>query len=169
MRHPAEAIGTISGNRQAASTSIIDVWAKATPVARRNLLSQQHLVGLRCLDSTLKRILVVYLPQLEVDINNEGDLCDEWITGTTPDAAGKMQPVKVWANLVFHNFNKLARPYADFSKSMKGKTIKKIPADNAVIPLPGEDPPAAHSQSPLRNPGVVQTWVAVRQSNQRGS
>ena len=77
MRHPAEAIGTISGNRQATSTSIIDVWAKATPVARRNLLSQQHLVGLRCLDSTSKRILVVYLPQLEVDINNDGDLCDE--------------------------------------------------------------------------------------------
>eukprot|EP00957_Ditylum_brightwellii_P011404 862180-Ditylum_brightwellii.AAC.1 len=51
-----------------------------------------------------------------------------------------MQPVKVSANLVFHNFNELARPYADFSKSMKGKTIKKIPADNAVISPPGEDP-----------------------------
>eukprot|EP00957_Ditylum_brightwellii_P112555 8580318-Ditylum_brightwellii.AAC.1 len=56
------------------------------------------------------------------------------------DAAGKMQPVKVSANLVFHNFNELACLYADFPKSMKGKTIKKIPADNAVIPLPGEDP-----------------------------
>eukprot|EP00957_Ditylum_brightwellii_P188823 14373048-Ditylum_brightwellii.AAC.1 len=55
------------------------------------------------------------------------------------NAAGKMQPIKVFANLVFHNFNELARPYADFPKSMKGKTIKKIPADNAVIPLPGED------------------------------
>eukprot|EP00957_Ditylum_brightwellii_P051946 3940225-Ditylum_brightwellii.AAC.1 len=91
MRHPAEAIGTTSGNCQASSTSIINVWAKAMPVAHCNLLSQQHLVGLHCLDSTLKRILVVYLPQLEVDINKEGNLCDKWITGTTSDAAGKMQ------------------------------------------------------------------------------
>eukprot|EP00957_Ditylum_brightwellii_P139574 10637300-Ditylum_brightwellii.AAC.1 len=65
MRHPAEAIGTISSNRQSTSTSIIDMWAKATPVARRNLLSQQHLIGLCHLDSTSKCILVVYLPQLE--------------------------------------------------------------------------------------------------------
>eukprot|EP00957_Ditylum_brightwellii_P168977 12862167-Ditylum_brightwellii.AAC.1 len=50
-----------------------------------------------------------------------------------------MQPIKVSANLVFHNFNELAHPYADFPKSMKGETIKKIPADNAVIPPPGED------------------------------
>eukprot|EP00957_Ditylum_brightwellii_P136961 10444680-Ditylum_brightwellii.AAC.1 len=51
-----------------------------------------------------------------------------------------MQPVKVSANLVFHNFNKLACPYADFPKSMKGTTIKKIPADNNVITSHGEDP-----------------------------
>eukprot|EP00957_Ditylum_brightwellii_P066306 5033288-Ditylum_brightwellii.AAC.1 len=50
-----------------------------------------------------------------------------------------MQPVKVSANLVFHYFNKLACPYADFPKSMKGKQIKKIPTDNTVIPLPGDD------------------------------
>eukprot|EP00957_Ditylum_brightwellii_P179739 13692187-Ditylum_brightwellii.AAC.1 len=55
------------------------------------------------------------------------------------NAAGKMQPVKGSANLVFHNFKELARPYADFPKAMKGKAIKKIPADNAVIPPPGED------------------------------
>eukprot|EP00957_Ditylum_brightwellii_P167405 12744438-Ditylum_brightwellii.AAC.1 len=90
MRYPAEAIGTISSNHQPTSTSIIDVWAKATPVVRQNFLSQQHLVGLRCLDSTSKRISVVYLPQLEVDINEEGDLCNKWITGTTSDTAGKM-------------------------------------------------------------------------------
>eukprot|EP00957_Ditylum_brightwellii_P163656 12460315-Ditylum_brightwellii.AAC.1 len=92
MRHPAEVIGTISGKRQSTSTLIMDAWVKATPVACCNLLSQQHLVGLRCLDSTPKCILVVYLPQLEVDINNESDLCNKWITGTTSDAAGKMQP-----------------------------------------------------------------------------
>eukprot|EP00957_Ditylum_brightwellii_P176106 13409632-Ditylum_brightwellii.AAC.1 len=71
MRHPAEAIGTISGNCQSTSTSIINIWVKATHVARQNLLSQQHLVGLHCLDSISKRILVVYLPQLKVDINKE--------------------------------------------------------------------------------------------------
>eukprot|EP00957_Ditylum_brightwellii_P060798 4615726-Ditylum_brightwellii.AAC.1 len=106
------------------------------PVARQNLLSHQHLVGLRCLDSTSKRILVVYLPQLKVGINKEGSLCNKWITGTTSNAAGKMQLAKVSANLVFHNFNRLARLYADFPKSMKGKPIKKIPTDNAVIPCP---------------------------------
>eukprot|EP00957_Ditylum_brightwellii_P188327 14337734-Ditylum_brightwellii.AAC.1 len=79
-----------------------------------------------------------------------------------------MQPVKVSANLVFHNFNELARLYADFPKGMKGKTIKKIPADNAVIP-PTRRRPAACSQSPLGNPGVAQTRVAVRQSDQQGS
>eukprot|EP00957_Ditylum_brightwellii_P135906 10366191-Ditylum_brightwellii.AAC.1 len=50
-----------------------------------------------------------------------------------------MQPVKVSANLVFHNFNEMACPYADFPKSMKGKKIKKIPANNAVIPPPGDN------------------------------
>eukprot|EP00957_Ditylum_brightwellii_P006946 525743-Ditylum_brightwellii.AAC.1 len=50
-----------------------------------------------------------------------------------------MQLIKVSANLVFHNFNKLACPYTDFTKSMKGKTIKKIPNDNAVILPPGDD------------------------------
>eukprot|EP00957_Ditylum_brightwellii_P071217 5413461-Ditylum_brightwellii.AAC.1 len=91
MRHPAEAIVMISGNCQSTSNSIINIWAKATPVACQNLLSQQHLVRLHCLDSTSKRIFMVYLPQLEVDINNEGNLCNEWITGTMSDATGKMQ------------------------------------------------------------------------------
>eukprot|EP00957_Ditylum_brightwellii_P050399 3821922-Ditylum_brightwellii.AAC.2 len=150
MRHPAEAIRTISGNHQSTSTSIIGV---------------RHLVGLCCLDLTSKCILVVYLPQLEVDINGEGNLCDEWITGTTSDAAGKIQPVKVFANLVFHNFNKLACPYAEFPKSMKGETIMKIPTDNAVIP-PTRRQPAARGQSPFGNPAVKRTQVVVRQSNQ---
>eukprot|EP00957_Ditylum_brightwellii_P182525 13903568-Ditylum_brightwellii.AAC.1 len=51
-----------------------------------------------------------------------------------------MQPVKVSANLVFHNFNKLACPYADFPKNMKGKLIKKIPNNDTVIPPPGDNP-----------------------------
>eukprot|EP00957_Ditylum_brightwellii_P035690 2706370-Ditylum_brightwellii.AAC.1 len=50
-----------------------------------------------------------------------------------------MQPVKVSANLVFDNFNKLAHPYTDFPKSMKGKLIKKIPSNDAVISLHGDD------------------------------
>eukprot|EP00957_Ditylum_brightwellii_P135282 10315347-Ditylum_brightwellii.AAC.1 len=51
-----------------------------------------------------------------------------------------MHPVKVSTNLVFHNFNKLACPYADFPRNMKGKLIKMIPSNDAVIPLPGDDP-----------------------------
>eukprot|EP00957_Ditylum_brightwellii_P056040 4247113-Ditylum_brightwellii.AAC.1 len=51
------------------------------------------------------------------------------------NAAGKMQPVKASANLVFHNFTKLAHLYTDFPRSMKGKQIKKIPSNDVVIPL----------------------------------
>eukprot|EP00957_Ditylum_brightwellii_P029993 2270028-Ditylum_brightwellii.AAC.1 len=76
------------------STLIINVWAKAMLVAHQNLLAQQHLVGLRCVDSTSKRVLVIYLPQIEVDVTEKGNLGDEWITGTMSNAAGKMQPVK---------------------------------------------------------------------------
>eukprot|EP00957_Ditylum_brightwellii_P169191 12878287-Ditylum_brightwellii.AAC.1 len=46
-----------------------------------------------------------------------------------------MQPVKVSANLVFRNFNKLAQLYTNFPKSMKGELIKKIPSNDAAIPL----------------------------------
>eukprot|EP00957_Ditylum_brightwellii_P172517 13134270-Ditylum_brightwellii.AAC.1 len=56
-----------------------------------------------------------------------------------PDAAGKLQLVKGSANLVFHTLNKLACPYADFPKSMEGRQIKKIPTENAVIPLPRDN------------------------------
>eukprot|EP00957_Ditylum_brightwellii_P168192 12804050-Ditylum_brightwellii.AAC.1 len=139
-RNPAEAIGMISGNRPSSSTLIIDVWVKAMPVACQKLLWQQHLVGLRCLDSTSKQILVICLPQLEVDINKDGNLCDKWITGTMSDAAGKMQPVKVSVNLVFHDFNKLAQLYTDFPNNMKRKLIKKIPSNGTVIPLYRDSP-----------------------------
>eukprot|EP00957_Ditylum_brightwellii_P120289 9178705-Ditylum_brightwellii.AAC.1 len=108
VRHPAEAVGMSSSNCPSSSTSIINIWTKSMHVAHWNLLSQQHLVRLRCLDSTSKRILVKYLPQLKVDIKEEDDLCNKWITGTTSDAAGTMQSVKVSANLIFHNFNNLA-------------------------------------------------------------
>eukprot|EP00957_Ditylum_brightwellii_P210312 15364827-Ditylum_brightwellii.AAC.1 len=110
MRYPSKAVGTISGRCPLSSTSIIDVWAKAMPVSCQNLVSHQHLVGLCCLDSMSKRILVIYLPQIEVDATEEGNLGDELITGTTSNAAGKMQPVKVSATQIFHDFNKLACP-----------------------------------------------------------
>eukprot|EP00957_Ditylum_brightwellii_P024923 1884382-Ditylum_brightwellii.AAC.1 len=43
MKCPSEAIGTISMSQSSLLLSIINVWAHATPMARRNLLSQQHL------------------------------------------------------------------------------------------------------------------------------
>eukprot|EP00957_Ditylum_brightwellii_P157673 12001264-Ditylum_brightwellii.AAC.1 len=110
------------------------------PVACQNLLSQKHLVGLRCLDSTYKKVLVIYLPQLKVDVTEDSNLCNEWITGTMSNAAGKMQLVKVSTTLVFHNFNKLAHLYTDFPRSMKGKHIKKIPSSDAVIPMHRDGP-----------------------------
>eukprot|EP00957_Ditylum_brightwellii_P109074 8320989-Ditylum_brightwellii.AAC.1 len=88
MRYPSEAVGTISGSHPLSSTSIIKVWAKETPVACHNLLSQQHLVGLCCVDSMPKSVLVIYLPQIEINITKDGNLGNEWITGTTSNAAG---------------------------------------------------------------------------------
>eukprot|EP00957_Ditylum_brightwellii_P204814 15340954-Ditylum_brightwellii.AAC.1 len=108
MRYASKAVGTISSSHSLSSTLIIDVWAMATQVACHNFISQQHLVGLCCVGSTSKRVLVIYLPQIEVDVTKDSDLSNEWITGTTSNAVDKMQPVKVSATQIFHNFNKLA-------------------------------------------------------------
>eukprot|EP00957_Ditylum_brightwellii_P144693 11022777-Ditylum_brightwellii.AAC.1 len=74
MRYPVKAIGMICGSCPLSSISTINVWTKATPVACQNLLSQQHLVGLRCVDFMSKRVLVIYLPQIEVDVTEDGKL-----------------------------------------------------------------------------------------------
>eukprot|EP00957_Ditylum_brightwellii_P206929 15350632-Ditylum_brightwellii.AAC.1 len=58
---------------------------------------------------------------------------------TMSDAAGKMQPVKVSATQIFHNFNEMTCPYSDLLKAMKGSEIKKIPSADSVLPLPGDD------------------------------
>eukprot|EP00957_Ditylum_brightwellii_P066399 5040968-Ditylum_brightwellii.AAC.1 len=80
------------------------------------------------------------------------------------NAAGKMQPVKVSVNLVFHNFNELTCPYAESPKSMKGKLIKKCschpPAWRRLV---------ARGQSPLGNLSALRARIAVRQSIQQGS
>eukprot|EP00957_Ditylum_brightwellii_P157179 11962683-Ditylum_brightwellii.AAC.1 len=55
------------------------------------------------------------------------------------NAAGKMQPVKVSATQIFHNFVELAHPYINLPKSMKGSEIKKIPSADSVLPPPGDD------------------------------
>eukprot|EP00957_Ditylum_brightwellii_P088739 6757827-Ditylum_brightwellii.AAC.1 len=63
-------------------------------MARRNLLSQQHLVCLRCINTTSKKLLIIYLPQVKVTINEDGDTDEELITGLTSDSVGRLQPVK---------------------------------------------------------------------------
>eukprot|EP00957_Ditylum_brightwellii_P147950 11265659-Ditylum_brightwellii.AAC.1 len=140
IKYPSKAVGTIIGSHPLSSTSIINVWAKATPLTHHSLLSQQHLVGLRCVDSTFKRVLVIYLPQIEVDVTEDSNLGGEWITGTTSDAAGKMQPVKVSATQILNTFNNLACPYSNPLKTMKGTEIKKIPSADSVLSLPGDKP-----------------------------
>eukprot|EP00957_Ditylum_brightwellii_P195678 14908924-Ditylum_brightwellii.AAC.1 len=98
MKYPSEAIGTISISQSSSLLSIINVWAYATPMARRNLLSQQHLVGLMCINTTSKKLLIIYLPQVEVTIDEDSDTNEEWITGLTSDSAVRLQPVKVLAS-----------------------------------------------------------------------
>eukprot|EP00957_Ditylum_brightwellii_P009184 694925-Ditylum_brightwellii.AAC.1 len=87
MKYPSETISTISASQSSSSLSIINVWTYTMPMARRNLLSQQHLVGRRCIDATSKKLLIVYLPQMEVTIDDNGDTNEEWITNTTSDSA----------------------------------------------------------------------------------
>eukprot|EP00957_Ditylum_brightwellii_P123185 9392254-Ditylum_brightwellii.AAC.1 len=77
MKYPSEAIGTISVNQSSSLLSIINVWARATPIVRRNLLSQQHLIGFRCIDVTSKKLLIIYLPQTEVMIDEDSDTNEE--------------------------------------------------------------------------------------------
>eukprot|EP00957_Ditylum_brightwellii_P111652 8516644-Ditylum_brightwellii.AAC.1 len=108
-------------------------------MARRNLLSQQHLVDLRCIDATSKKLLIVYLPQVEVMINNDGDTNKEWITGTTLDSAGRLQPVKVLTSQLFYNFDELARPYDNFPAHLMDDIIEDIPETDSVNPPFGDD------------------------------
>eukprot|EP00957_Ditylum_brightwellii_P002628 202170-Ditylum_brightwellii.AAC.1 len=71
-----------------------------------------------------KRLLVIYLPWIEVDVTEDSNLGDEWITGTMFDAVGNMQL--------------LACPYRNLPKA-KGSEIKKIPITDSVLTLPGDD------------------------------
>eukprot|EP00957_Ditylum_brightwellii_P042492 3217465-Ditylum_brightwellii.AAC.1 len=48
MSYPSEAVDTISKSQTFSLLSVIDIWAHAMPIAKRNLLSQQHLVVLKC-------------------------------------------------------------------------------------------------------------------------
>eukprot|EP00957_Ditylum_brightwellii_P148851 11331995-Ditylum_brightwellii.AAC.1 len=141
MNYPAEAIGMISESQHFLLLSIINVWAQDMPIARRNPLSQQHLVGLQCVDATSKKLLIMYLPQVEVTINGGGDTNKEWITSTMLDAAVKLHLVKVLANQLSYNFNELARPFDDFPAHLMGDIIESILELDIVNPPPGNNHP----------------------------
>eukprot|EP00957_Ditylum_brightwellii_P210188 15364658-Ditylum_brightwellii.AAC.1 len=109
-------------------------------MARQYLLLQQHLVGLHCVDETSKKLTIIYLPKVEVTIDADGDTDKKWITGTTLDAAGKLQLVKVLASQPFYNLNELARPFDDCPPHLMGDIIKSIPEmDNMLTPLGNKD------------------------------
>eukprot|EP00957_Ditylum_brightwellii_P194938 14852156-Ditylum_brightwellii.AAC.1 len=139
MKYPSEAIGTISASQSPSSLSIINVWVCATPIVRKNLLSQQRLVGPRCINATSKKLLIIYLPQVEVMIDEDGDIDEEWITGLTSDSAGRLQPVKILASQLFYNFDELARPFDDFPAHLMGDVIEDIPETDSVRPLFGNN------------------------------
>eukprot|EP00957_Ditylum_brightwellii_P180259 13731747-Ditylum_brightwellii.AAC.3 len=139
MKYPSEAVGIISKSQTFLLLSIIDIWACATPITRRNLLSQQHLVGLRCIVASSKKLLIIYLPQVEVKINNGGDTDKEWITGTTSNVVGRLQTVKVLTSQIFYNFYKLARPSNNFPAHLMGDVIDNIPETDSVNPPFGDD------------------------------
>eukprot|EP00957_Ditylum_brightwellii_P113202 8632718-Ditylum_brightwellii.AAC.1 len=124
---------------------MVYVWhGNATSTSRNESCNdeippRQHLAGLHCVNLTSKRALVIYLPQIDVDITKDGNLGNEWTTGTMTDSVGKMQPVKVSATQIFYNFDDLACPYSNFSKRMKGVEVKKISIANTVLPPDGND------------------------------
>eukprot|EP00957_Ditylum_brightwellii_P148519 11308618-Ditylum_brightwellii.AAC.1 len=134
MKYQSEAIGTISTSQPFLLLSIINVWACTTSMTRRNMLSQQYLVGLRCIDATSKKLLTVYLPQGEVAIKDDGDTNKEWITGTTLDSADKPQLVKVLVSQLIYNFNELTRPFDNFPDHLIGDVIKDIHKTYSINP-----------------------------------
>eukprot|EP00957_Ditylum_brightwellii_P087786 6685047-Ditylum_brightwellii.AAC.1 len=103
-------------------------------MARRNLLSQQHLVG-----PTSKKLLIIYLPQVEVTIDEDGNTNEEWITGLTSDSAGRLQSVKVLASQLFYNFDELVGPFDDFPAHLMGDVIEDFPETDSAIPPYGND------------------------------
>eukprot|EP00957_Ditylum_brightwellii_P147810 11256412-Ditylum_brightwellii.AAC.1 len=58
-------------------------------MARQNLLLQQHLVDLHCVNAIPKKLLIIHLPQVEIAIDDGSDTKKEWITSTTLDAGRK--------------------------------------------------------------------------------
>eukprot|EP00957_Ditylum_brightwellii_P126802 9665637-Ditylum_brightwellii.AAC.1 len=134
MKYSSKAIGTISTIQISLLLSIIDIWACVTPMARRNLLSQQHLVGLRCIGAISKKLLIVYLPYVEVMNTNDSYTNKELIISTILDSAGRLQPVKVSASQLFYNFDELMRPFDDFPAHLMGDAIEDIPETDSVNP-----------------------------------
>eukprot|EP00957_Ditylum_brightwellii_P204390 15339029-Ditylum_brightwellii.AAC.1 len=108
-------------------------------MARRNLLSQHHLVVLKCINAKSKKLLIMYLPQVEVTIYENGNTDKEWITGSISDSAGRLQPVKVLASWLFYNFDELARPFDNFPVHLMGNVIEDIPEIDSIIPSFGNN------------------------------
>eukprot|EP00957_Ditylum_brightwellii_P061262 4649545-Ditylum_brightwellii.AAC.1 len=136
MKYQSEAIDTISASQSSLLLSIINVWTHAMPMEKSNLLSQQHLVGLRCINATSKKLLIIYLPQVKVTIGDDDDTNKECITSMTSDSAGRLHPVKALASQLFYNFDELARPYDNVPAHFVGDVIEDIPeTDSANPPL----------------------------------
>eukprot|EP00957_Ditylum_brightwellii_P186587 14206256-Ditylum_brightwellii.AAC.1 len=88
-------------------------------MARRNLLLQQYLVDLRYIDAISKTLIIIYLSQVEVTINNDSDTDKEWITSTMSDAA--------------------VRSSDDFPVHLMGNVIDDIPETDSINPTFGDD------------------------------
>eukprot|EP00957_Ditylum_brightwellii_P073419 5579074-Ditylum_brightwellii.AAC.1 len=78
-------------------------------------------------------------PQVEVTINNDGNTDKEWITSTTSDAVGRLQPVKVLTSQLFYNFDELTRPYGNFPAHLIGDVINNSPETDSINPPFGDD------------------------------
>eukprot|EP00957_Ditylum_brightwellii_P148340 11293651-Ditylum_brightwellii.AAC.1 len=95
--------------------------------------------SIRCIDATSKKLLIVYLPQVEVTIDEDGDTDEEWITGTTLDSAGRLLLVKVLASQFFYSFDELARTFDNFPAHLMGDVIEDIPETDSVNPPFGDN------------------------------
>eukprot|EP00957_Ditylum_brightwellii_P032222 2442509-Ditylum_brightwellii.AAC.1 len=59
---------------------------------RKALLNQRNVVGLRVADHNSKKYINIYLLMLETMLDDDGDVDEEFVTGTTSYNAGKLHP-----------------------------------------------------------------------------
>eukprot|EP00957_Ditylum_brightwellii_P108575 8281037-Ditylum_brightwellii.AAC.1 len=113
---------------------------------RKALLNQRNLVGLQAADHNSKKYINVYLPMLETMLDDDGDVDEEFVTRTTSDNAGKLNPVKMEAHQVFNNFDEFGNVHTNMVDTIpKGQELDRSKIDSCLdLPEDGIDDTTLH-------------------------